>query len=76
MLTEKQKLIYKTIETYINEFEDSPTIRELCNLCCVKSTATMFVHLKKMESKGYISYLPHKGRGNPRYIILERKLED
>ena len=40
----------------------SPTIRELCSLCNLSSTATMFVHLKNLTQKGYINQTENKFR--------------
>ena len=41
---------------------DAPTIRELCNICNLSSTATMFVHLKNLTKKGYINQTENKFR--------------
>ena len=54
-LTDKQSKILNAIKKFIAEKGYAPTIRELCDLCNLSSTATMFVHLKNLTNKGYIN---------------------
>ena len=54
-LTNKQEEILTTIKKFMAEKGYAPTIRELCYLCGLNSTATMFVHLKNLTNKGYIN---------------------
>ena len=61
-LTSKQEKILKTIKKFIAENGYAPTIRELCKLCDLNSTATMFVHLKNLTKKGYINQTESKFR--------------
>lgn len=61
-LTSKQEKILDTIKKFIAEKGYSPTIRELCSLCKLNSTATMFVHLKNLTQKGYINQTGSKFR--------------
>ena len=61
-LTSKQEKILDTIKRFIAEKGYAPTIRELCKLCNLNSTATMFVHLKNLTKKGYISQTESKFR--------------
>ena len=61
-LTNKQEKILTTIKKYIADNGYSPSIRELCTLCNLSSTATMFVHLKNLTSKGYINQAGSKSR--------------
>jgi repressor LexA len=61
-LTAKQEAILKEIKKFIAEKGYAPTIRELCKLCNLSSTATMFVHLKNLTNKGYISQTESKFR--------------
>ncbi len=61
-LTDKQKKILTIIKKFIAENGYAPTIRELCNLCGLSSTATMFVHLKNLTNKGYIKQTENKFR--------------
>ena len=61
-LTNKQEQILTTIKKFIADNGYSPSIRELCTLCNLSSTATMFVHLKNLTSKGYINQAGSKSR--------------
>ena len=61
-LTNKQNEILNVIKRFIAEKGYAPTIRELCKLCNLSSTATMFVHLKNLTHKGYINQTESKFR--------------
>ena len=61
-LTKKQEEIMTQIKKFIADKGYAPTIRELCNLCNLSSTATMFVHLKNLTNKGYINQTENKFR--------------
>ena len=61
-LTTKQEQILTEIKKFIASKGYAPTIRELCKLCNLNSTATMFVHLKNLTNKGYISQAENKFR--------------
>ena len=61
-LTAKQEQILTEIKKFIASKGYAPTIRELCKLCNLSSTATMFVHLKNLTKKGYISQDENKFR--------------
>ena len=61
-LTKKQEEILNVIKKFMDDKGYAPTIRELCSLCNLSSTATMFVHLKNLTKKGYISQTESKFR--------------
>ena len=61
-LTNKQDEILTVIKKFIANKGYAPTIRELCKLCNLSSTATMFVHLKNLTTKGYINQTENKFR--------------
>lgn len=61
-LTLRQEQILTEIKKFIAKKGYAPTIRELCKICNLSSTATMFVHLKNLTSKGYISQTENKFR--------------
>ena len=61
-LTKKQEEILTEIKKFMASKGYAPTIRELCTLCNLSSTATMFVHLKNLTTKGYISQTENKFR--------------
>ena len=68
-LTTKQEQILTEIKKFIASKGYAPTIRELCKLCNLNSTATMFVHLKNLTTKGYISQAENKFRTNDAEIF-------
>ena len=53
-LTVKQEKVLKQLKKYIAKNGYPPTVRELCNLTNLKSTATIHVHLDQLAIKGYI----------------------
>lgn len=53
-LTVKQEKVLKELKKYIAKNGYPPTVRELCALTNLKSTATIHVHLDQLSSKGYI----------------------
>ncbi|MBQ7792791.1 MAG: transcriptional repressor LexA [Clostridia bacterium] len=61
-LTKKQKLILD----FINEFQDKngfpPTVRDICIGVGLRSTATVFTHLKNLEEKGVLNKSSSKNR--------------
>lgn len=61
-LTNKQEIILTNIKKFMAEKGYAPTIRELCKICNLNSTATMFVHLKNLTKKGYINQTKSKFR--------------
>ena len=61
-LTSKQESILKEIKLFIAKNGYSPSIRELCSVCDLHSSATMFVHLKNLTQKGYINQTNKKFR--------------
>ncbi len=61
-LTSKQESILNEIKKFIAKKGFAPTIRELCSICNLNSTATMFVHLKNLTNKGYINQAESKSR--------------
>ena len=70
-LTSKQEEILTQIKKFIAQKGYAPTIRELCGLCGLSSTATMFVHLKNLTNKGYISQTESKFRTIELNVINE-----
>ncbi len=61
-LTKKQAQLLECINYFIKKHGYSPTVRELCKLCELSSTATIHVHLKNLVDKGYITYIPNASR--------------
>lgn len=66
---EKEKEILDIIKTFINEKGYSPTIREICRIANIKSTASVHGHIKRLKDKGHIT----NGVDMPRSIALTKK---
>ena len=61
-LTVKQEKVLTELKKYIAKNGYPPTVRELCALTNLKSTATIHVHLDQLISKGYIRKDKEKNR--------------
>ena len=46
--------MYDAIVAYINEHQYAPTVRELCKLTGMKSTATIHSHITRLINDGYL----------------------
>ncbi len=61
-LTKKQKMILD----FINDFQEKngfpPTVRDICLGVGLRSTATVFTHLKNLEEKGFLNKSSSKNR--------------
>ena len=68
-MSEKQKEILEIIKTFIKENGYSPTIREICKLANIKSTAAVHAHIKKLKDEGHIT----TGIDMPRSIALTKR---
>lgn len=61
VLTEREKSVY----SFLKEQQDtgfSPSIREICNACDIKSTSGVHAILNSLEEKGYIERLKSASR--------------
>lgn len=54
LLTARQKEVFKAIESYTEEHNYSPTIREICGIIGISSTSTAYNLVKQLRNKGYI----------------------
>ena len=68
-MTEREKEILEIIKTFIEKNGYSPTIREICSIANIKSTASAHAHIQKLKAKGYIT----SGVDMPRSIALTKK---
>lgn len=62
VLTNKQNEILNFLKEFIATHKYPPSIREICEGMDLKSPATVFVHLNKIEEKGYIKKNNSKNR--------------
>lgn len=61
-LTKKQENILNIIKSYIDEFNYSPSLRDIMKLANLKSTSTVDEYLIILENKGYIKRDNNKSR--------------
>lgn len=61
-LTKKQEEVLTVIKKFIAKNGYSPSVREVCDLMNLSSTATVFVHMKHLINKGYLSQTNNKFR--------------
>jgi repressor LexA len=61
-LTEAQNQLFEWIESFIKEFNHSPSIRQMMTAMGLKSPAPIQSRLKHLQEKGYISWQEGKAR--------------
>lgn len=61
-LTDKQSETLTFIKKFIAKHGYSPSVREICKGLGLSSPATVFVHIKKLEEKGYVTQAKEKSR--------------
>lgn len=61
-LTKQQEKALKVVKQYIAKNGYSPSVREVCELMNLNSTATVFVHLRHLMNKGYLKQTDNKFR--------------
>lgn len=61
-LTVKQEKVLNELKKYLAKKGYPPTVRELCELTNLNSTATIHVHLDHLQEKGYIKKAKEKNR--------------
>lgn len=61
-LTKKQEEALICIKKYIAKNGYSPSVREVCEMMGLSSTATGFVHMRHLMNKGYIKQTDNKFR--------------
>ncbi len=66
--------ILGAINTYINEHQYPPTIREVAELVGLKSPATVFNHVEILKERGLLE--SDGGRQNKRALRVPKRTED
>lgn len=61
-LSKRQQQVYDYIESYIQQKDYGPTVREIGEALKLSSPSTVHVHLNTLEQKGYITRDPMKSR--------------
>ncbi len=59
---EKYQKVYEFIKNYIAENGFSPSVREICANCGIKSTATAYQYINKLNEQGLIKKAGNKKR--------------
>ena len=76
-MSKKQKEILEIIKTFIKENGYSPSIREICRIANIKSTASVHAHINKLMAEGHItsgvdmprSIAPTKRKKNVKVVV-------
>jgi len=66
VITIKQKMVLSAINDYIEREKIAPTVRELCDILGLSSTATMQGYINRLEEHKYIT----KKKGSPRSLKI------
>lgn len=73
MLKNNEKKVYNAIVEFINKNKYSPTVRELCKITNMSSTAAVHCHLRNLKLKGYITFVENLNRT---IVVLKEYCED
>lgn len=69
-MTERQREILLMINEYIEKKGISPTVREICDIAGLKSSATVHSHIKRLQEQGYIDMI----NGSPRSMRVIKQM--
>ncbi len=61
-IDEKISRVFEYVKSYLEENSFPPSVREICAECGIKSTATAYSYLEKLQSQGLITKTPDKKR--------------
>lgn len=61
-IDQKIKKVYEFTIDFFNQYGYSPSIREICEKCDIKSTATAYSYIEKLKNDGLINSSPLKKR--------------
>ncbi len=61
-MKDKEREIFKCITDYYSQYGYCPSVRELCKLCGIKSTATVYHYEQKLAEKGLLVVQANKKR--------------
>ncbi|MCK1999398.1 hypothetical protein MPH47_19575 [Psychrobacillus psychrodurans] len=56
-MNKRQKDIYDFIKNFLNEYNYSPSMREITTAVGLKSVSTTHGHLERLRNKGYIDFI-------------------
>ncbi|MGB1287855.1 MAG: hypothetical protein ACPG7F_15050 [Aggregatilineales bacterium] len=72
---ERREAIYAFVESYIEEHQTPPSLREIARGCGLRSTATVSRYLSFLEAQGRLYRIPDQARGI-RLITHSHALEE
>ena len=67
---DKSEMVFAFMQKFIAENGYSPTVREICAACEIKSTATVFTYLKELAERGVINKVDNRNRA----VSLKQKV--
>ena len=67
---DKSEQIYEFMQKFIAENGYSPTVREICKACDIKSTATAFTYINQLADRGVINKVDNRNRA----VSLKQKV--
>ena len=67
---DKSELIFEFMQKFIAENGYSPTVREICKACDIKSTATAFTYINQLAERGVINKVDNRNRA----VSLKQKV--
>lgn len=67
---DKSEIVFEFMQKFITENGYSPTVREICAACDIKSTATVFTYIKELADRGVINKVDNRNRA----VSLKQKV--
>lgn len=67
---DRSEKIFEFMQKFIAENGYSPTVREICKACDIKSTATVFTYLNQLADSGVINKVDNRNRA----VSLKQKV--
>ena len=67
---DKSEQVFEFMQKFIAENGYSPTVREICAACNIKSTATVFTYVKELADRGVINKVSNRNRA----VSLKQKV--
>lgn len=67
---DKSEMIFEFMQKFIADNGYSPTVREICKACNIKSTATAFTYINELADRGVISKADNRNRA----VSLKQKV--
>ena len=69
-----RELVYRAIVNYINEHQYPPTVREVCEIVGLKSSASVHRHVEILKEKGLLE--SDSGKQNKRALRVPMRMNE